>query len=128
MLSLELPLYAGSKQDRQVSQRERELARSQYALTDERNRVLSAIASAVTEYRRAREQLELFDKGIVPQARQTVESMLAGYQVNEVDFLNLVRAQVTLLNYELQYWQVYTEANQSIARLIAAIGEEKIYE
>jgi outer membrane protein TolC len=128
MLSLELPLYAGSKQDRQVSQRERELARSQYALTDERNRVLSAIAGAVTNYRRAREQLALFDKGIVPQARQTVESMLAGYQVNEVDFLNLVRAQVTLLNYELQYWQAYTEANQSIARLIAAVGEETIYE
>lgn len=128
MVSLELPLYAGSKQDRQVSQRERELARSQYALSDERNRVHAAIATAVTEYHRATEQLELFGRGIVPQARQTVESMLAGYQVNKVDFLNLVRAQVTLLNYELQYWEVYTEANQSVARLVAAVGEETIYE
>jgi outer membrane protein TolC len=128
MLSVQVPLYAGSKQDRQVGQRERELAQSQYALSDERNRVLSAIATAATDYRRASEQLELFDKGIIPQARLTVESMLAGYQVNEVDFLNLVRAQVTLLNYELQYWQTFTEANQSIARLVASVGEENVHE
>jgi outer membrane protein TolC len=128
MLSVEVPLYSGSKQDRQVSQRERELARSQYALQDERNRVLAAIATAASDYRRAAEKLELFGKGIIPQARQTVESMLAGYQVDEVDFLNLVRAQVTLLNYELQFWQSFTEANQSIARIVAAVGEENIHD
>ena len=54
--------------------------------------------------------------------------MLAGYQVDQVDFLNLVRSQVTLLNYELQYWKSYTEVNQSIARIQAAVGEENIYE
>ena len=128
MLSVQVPLYSGSKQDRQVSQRQRELARTQYALQDERNQVLAAIATAASDYRRSVEKLELFDKGIIPQARQTVESMLAGYQVDEVDFLNLVRAQVTLLNYELQYWQSFTEANQSVARLIAAVGEENIHE
>ena len=128
MLSMQVPLYSGSKQDRQLSQRERELARSQYALADERNRILSTIAGAATDYRRASEQLALFEKGIIPQARQTVESMLAGYQVNEVDFLNLVGAQVTLLNYELQYWQTWTEANQAIARLQAAVGEENVHE
>jgi cobalt-zinc-cadmium efflux system outer membrane protein len=70
----------------------------------------------------------LFDGGIIPQARQTVESMMAGYQVGQVDFLNLVRSQVTLFNYELQYWKSFTEVNQSIARLKAAVGEENIYE
>lgn len=128
MLSVDVPLYSGRKQDRQVNQRERELARSRYALQDEHNRMLSAIATAATDYRRASKQLELFATGIIPQARQTVESMLAGYQVDEVDFLNLVRAQVTLLNYELQYWQSFTEANQSVARLVAAVGEENIHE
>jgi outer membrane protein TolC len=83
---------------------------------------------ATTDHGRATEQLTLFDQGIIPQARQTVESMLAGYQVGEVDFLNLVRSQVTLLNYELQYWKSFTEVNQSVARLKAAVGEENIYE
>ena len=90
--------------------------------------MLSSISNSVTELNQATEQLYLFGEGILPQARQTVESMLAGYQVNEVDFLNLVRSQVTLLNYELQYWKAFTEINQSVARLSAAVGEENIYE
>jgi len=54
--------------------------------------------------------------------------MLAGYQVNEVDFLNLVGSQVTLLNYEVQYWKALTKANQALARLDAAVGEESVNE
>jgi cobalt-zinc-cadmium efflux system outer membrane protein len=128
MLSINVPLYAGTKQDKAVEQRSRELAKFQYALADERNMVMSSISAATTDHRRASEQVKLYNEGILPQARQTVESMLAGYQVDQVDFLNLVRSQVTLLNYELQYWKSYTEVNQSIARLKAAVGEGNIYE
>jgi outer membrane protein TolC len=128
MLSVNIPLYAGTKQSEAVEQRSRELARNTYSLVDQRNLVLSSISNSVTELNQATEQLYLFGEGILPQARQTVESMLAGYQVNEVDFLNLVRSQVTLLNYELQYWKAFTEINQSVARLSAAVGEENIYE
>ncbi|MCZ6831952.1 MAG: TolC family protein [Gammaproteobacteria bacterium] len=128
MFSVNIPLYAGTKQSKAVQQRARELAKSQYALTDERNLVMSAISLALADYRRATDQVALFGEGIIPQARQTVESMLAGYQVDEVDFLNLVRSQVTLFNYELQHWKAFTEVNQSITRLKAAVGEENIYE
>ncbi len=54
--------------------------------------------------------------------------MLAGYQVSQVDFLNLVRSQIALLNNELQYWNAFAEANQALANLTAAVGEEEIYE
>ena len=50
--------------------------------------------------------------------------MLAAYQVNRVDFLNLVRAQITLYNYETQYWKALARANQSLARLDAAVGQK----
>ncbi len=128
MLSVNIPLYTGTKQSQAVQQRARELAKSRYSLVDQRNMVLSSISSAVTGYEQAKEQLSLYSEGILPQARQTVQSMLAGYQVSEVDFLNVVRSQVTLFNYELQYWKSFTEINQSIARLEAAVGEENVYE
>ncbi len=89
---------------------------------------MSSVSLALTDYKRSTDQVNLFGGGIIPQARQTVESMLAGYQVDEVDFLNLVRSQVTLFNYELQNWKAFTEVNQSITRLKAAVGEENIYE
>jgi len=128
MLSLNIPLYAGTKQSQAVEQRTREVARDRYSLVDQKNLVYSIILNSLTDYSQAAEQLDLFENGIVPQARQTVESMLAGYQVNQVDFLNLVRSQVTLFNYELRYWKAFTELNQSIVRLKAAVGVENIYE
>ena len=128
MLGVKVPIYAGRKQSKAVAQRGLEVQTSRYALLDERGLVRGAIATGVTDFRRAKQQLSLFETGIVPQAEQTVKSMLAGYQVSEVDFLNLVRSQMTLFNYELQYWKALSEAKQAIAQLEAAVGEETIYE
>lgn len=128
MLAVKIPLYTGRKQSKAVSQKSLELQGDRYALQDEQGQVMADISSAVTDYQRASEQFRLFESGILPQARQTVESMLAGYQVNQVDFLNLVRSQVTLFNYELQYWKALSDAKQALARLQAAVGEEGVYE
>jgi len=123
-----VPIFAGQKQARAVDQRASELMERKYALQDQRNTVRAQISQSYSDYRRAREQFVLFETGIVPQARQTVASMLSGYQVNKVDFLNLVRSQITLFDYETQYWKAFAEANQSLAQLSAAVGSDEIYE
>ncbi|MDA1076542.1 MAG: TolC family protein, partial [Proteobacteria bacterium] len=116
------------KQSRAVAQRDLDEQTNRYALQDVRGSVRGAITASMTDYNRARQQLSLFETGIVPQAEQTVKSMLAGYQVSEVDFLNLIRSQMTLFNYELQYWKALIEAKQALAQLDAAVGEGTIYE
>lgn len=128
MLGIKIPLYSGRKQSKAVSQKSRELEKNRYAFLDERGMVMAAISTAANDYDRARQQFSLFGSGIVPQAQLTVKSMLAGYQVSEVDFLNLVRSQMTLFNYQLQYWKALSDAKQALARLEAAVGEESIYE
>jgi len=127
-LGVSLPLYAGRKQDKAVDQRTSELLQRQNALQDEWNKVQAEISAALADYQRASEQVLLFRTGIIPQARQTVASMLSGYQVSKVDFLNLVNAQITLYNFETQYWSALSEANQALARLDAAVGEGGINE
>lgn len=128
MFSMNLPIFVGRKQDRAVDQRGAELLKQRYALQDARQQVREQVAAALADYRRTHEQIQLLKDGILPQARQTVDSMLAGYQANMVDFLNLVRAQITLYNDEIQLWNVFSMANQSLARLTAAVGREEIYE
>lgn len=123
MLSMNVPVFAARKQAKAVDQRSSELLKQRFALQDRVEQVREEIASALADYRRAREQFELFKTGIVPQARQTVAAMLAGYQVNKVDFLNLVSAQITLYNYETRYWQALSAAYQALAALAAAVGE-----
>ncbi len=128
MVGVKVPLYASKRQDKALTQRTLEAQSAQYAAIDARGQIQGAISKALNDYARAKDQFTLFKTSIVPQASQTVQSMLAAYQVNEVDFLNLVRAQITLLNYELQYWQALVQAKQALARLEAAVGEENIYE
>jgi outer membrane protein TolC len=127
-LSMNVPLYAATKQRKKVDQRASELMQKQYALEDEWNRVRADIAGAFSDFRQAKNQAVLFKSGIIPQAQQTVASMLAGYQVDKVDFLNLVRSQITLYNYETQYWRALTQANQALAQLTAMVGKEVIDE
>ena len=128
MVGAKIPLYAGRKQSKAISQKTAELARNRYAFLDEKGLVRAAISAAATDYEQSKEQNDLFRKGIIPQAEQTVQSMLAAYQVSEVDFLNLVRSQMTLFNYELLYWKSVSEANQALSRLEAAVGKGSIYE
>ncbi len=127
-LSMSIPIFLDRKQAKAVDQRNSELMQQKYILQDDWNQVRAQISQNHSDFQRAKEQVILFKTGIIPQARQTVASMLAGYQVSQVDFLNLVRSQIALLNHELQYWNAFAEANQALANLAAAVGQEEIYE
>lgn len=128
MVGVKVPIYSSRKQDKAIAQRTSEVQGAVYASQDVLGQVRGAISRSLTDYSKARKQFALFESSILPQSNQTVQSMLSGYRVSQVDFLNLVRAQSTLLNYELQYWRAFVEAKQSLARLEAAVGEVTIYE
>jgi len=128
MFSMTVPLYAWRKQRMGVVQRSSELTSRELALRYSWEKVQAEISQANADYSQSRDQVELFENGIIPQARQTVDSMLAGYQVNKVDFLNLVRSQITLFKYETLYWKAVSAANQALAKLDAAVGKEMLYE
>ncbi len=127
-LSMNLPIYDRRRQGPQLDQRRRERIEAGFRLRDIEDRVADEVERALADYARSREQVSLFSRGIIPQAVQTVASMRAGYQVNKVDFLNLMRAQITLFNYQTRYWRTLSEARQALARLAAATGKELEHE
>ena len=122
MLSFNVPLFSAARQQRLLDQRKAERLEASYRLEDMRHAVEAEVAEALAAYSGAAGQARLFRQGIIPQASQTVASMLAGYQVGKVDFLNLVNAQITLYNYETMYWKSFAEAKQALANLDAATG------
>ena len=127
-VAMNLPIYTDSKLDKAVDQRKAEVLGQTYNLQDIQLQVQKTITASRADFEQASEQVSLFETGIIPQSRQTVASMFAGYQVNKVDFLNLVRAQLTLYNYETQYWKALSTANQALAKLVAAVGKESFDE
>lgn len=123
-LSLNLPVYAADKQARAVDQRQSEYLEARYSIQDEHRRAQAEIAAKSAEYAHARERLDLYEHEIIPQARQTVSSLLAGYQVGRSGFSDLLRAQLTLFQYQGQYWQALARTQQVLAELAAAVGQE----
>jgi outer membrane protein TolC len=128
MFSFNVPIYSGSRQSKAVEQRGSELSQRQFVLGAALRSVEASISKYRAQYTASRDQVVLFGTAILPQAEQTVESMLAGYQVNEVDFLNVVNAELRLFEAQVSYWDALGEAKQSLARLAAAVGEESLYE
>jgi outer membrane protein TolC len=124
MLSMNLPIHSRERQDKAVDQRNRQWLEAQYLLDDAQRQVSAEVSQALAEYRQAQEQLSLLRKGIIPQANQTVAAMLAAYQVNKVDFLDLARTQLTLFEYETRAWLVLSQGQQALARLSAAVGND----
>jgi outer membrane protein, heavy metal efflux system len=122
-LSMNLPFIFERRPEHALTQRRAEAMKEEYGLQDKTVQVDSEIQQALSDYRASREQALLFKTGIIPQASQTAEAMLAAYQVDKVDFLNLIRAQITRYNYETQYWKALSSSRQAWARLEAAIGQ-----
>jgi len=123
-LSINVPIYADRNQAKAVDQRQSELLQAQYALQDEHRRIQAEIASKAVEYQQTKEKLLLLEHEIIPQAQQTVNSLLAGYQVSRADFTDLLRTQLSFFQYQTQYWQALTNTQQILAELSAEVGEE----
>jgi outer membrane protein TolC len=121
-VSMNLPIFTDTKQDRALDQRKAEEMKSKFAFQDGVVQVDEEIDSALANLKASQEKTSLYKSGIIPQASQTVSSMLSSYQVDKTDFLNLVRAQVTLYNYENEYWKALSSGWQAWAILQSEIG------
>lgn len=127
-LSMNVPIYADRKQAKAVDQRQSELLQAQYALHDDHRKIQAEIAAKAVEYQQTKEKLLLLEHEIIPQAQQTVNSLLAGYQVSQANFSDLLRTQLSLFQYQTQYWQALVSTQEILAELSAEVGEELSHE
>lgn len=65
----------------------------------------------------------LYQTTILPQARLTVESALAAYRVNRVDFLTLLDNQMTVFNYEISLVTTMANYNKALAEIDLLTGK-----
>lgn len=68
------------------------------------------------------ERIKLFEDGLLPQAQQNLNSTLASYQVNEIDFINVIDAQDQLFKIETNLYKLKTDYLKGIADLEFLVG------
>ena len=123
-VSVPLPVNRRRRQDLGVAEARAELAAAEAARHEARNAVRLQVARLHSELERDRTQLALYVGSILPQARASLESAAAGYQVGRVDLLTLLDNQATLFNYETQYHRLLSDFAQKLAELERVVGKE----
>jgi outer membrane protein, heavy metal efflux system len=68
------------------------------------------------------ERMRWLRTAIIPQAKQSLNGALAGYQVDKVDFLTLLDSQVSLLEFEIDVYRHLTEAEKLMAQIEMTVG------
>jgi len=66
--------------------------------------------------------LRLYDEGILKQARLSLDSAIAQYEVGKVDFLTLISSWRRLLDYNLAYHEQLAEHEKALARLAVHVS------
>ena len=124
MLSIELPVYSRKKQGPELRAALSGLKGAKYMLAEAESGIYFQIREAYVTAVTSEERVNLYDSAILPQARLSLESAVAGYKVGNVDFLTLVDNVITLLDYELNYHEAISEFQKALARIEPIVGRE----
>jgi cobalt-zinc-cadmium efflux system outer membrane protein len=126
MVNARIPLYFWRKQQPELESARRRLdsARKQRdsTITQLHAKLKDLFLTATTSER----LIELYRNGVIPQARIALDSVVAGYRVGGVDFLTLMDSFITLLDYQLKYYEVLTEYQKALAQLEPYTGIELV--
>ena len=89
----------------------------------QRNEVAAKLRQQVATVEQNLKSARLYQSAILPQARLTVESALAAYRVNRVDFLTLLDSQMTVFNYETSLVTAIANHNKALAEIDLLTGK-----
>lgn len=122
-VAINLPVWRETKRDPQVAEaiamRDQAMDMYQAQLNELSSKMRQQVANAEQSLKSAR----LYESGILPLARLAVESSLAAYRVNRVDFLTLLDNQMTVLNYEVSYASALSSYNKALAEIDLLTGK-----
>lgn len=121
-VSMNLPVYYASKQNRKVAETLANIDTARETYNAAKNDIFFNIKDRIAEIEKGNKLLSLYSTGIIPQTKQTLESSISNYQVNKVDFLTLLDNQITLFNYETEYYGILTDYEKKIAELETLVG------
>ncbi len=125
-ISFNIPVYSGSKQSKKVEESQYLKKMSENRHQQIRNLVHLELENSLSNSENNVELINLYKTEILPQAAQSVESALVGYKTDQAEFLTLMSSQISLVNYELDYYRALCDYHKDIANLEFLTGKNLI--
>jgi outer membrane protein TolC len=121
-VGIKLPVYYAQKERPALTEATASFEAEKRSLENTTTVLMFKIRDKYLAATTARRLLSLYSTTIVPQSSLSLESAIAGYQVGRVDFLTLLDNLVTLLNYELSYYEQLSNEEKAVAALEPLVG------
>jgi outer membrane protein TolC len=122
-VAINLPVWRESKRDPRIAEAMAMRDQAMDLYQAQLNELSSKLRQQVANAEQSLKSAQLYETGILPQARLAVESSLAAYRVNRADFLSLLDSQMTVLNYEVSHASALANYNKAIAEIDLLTGK-----
>jgi cobalt-zinc-cadmium efflux system outer membrane protein len=120
-LSVPIPLFDRNQGNVLAAARRADQAR------DQRNgaelRLRSEVIQALTQWSTAVQEVQTFDRAILPSAQQALDAATRGFERGKFAFLDVLDAQRTLVAARLQYLQAQAQGSEARVRLERIFGD-----
>lgn len=121
---LTLPIFSKQKQNPLIAASGIEIKKSQSQVEATQNEIELMVHHATIDASKNEKLISLYEKQLLPQAEQTLNSGIIGYQENKIDFLTLTDNFLSLYDYRLQYHQAIADYMKAIADLEMLTGKK----
>ena len=121
-VGIKLPVFYAQKQRPALTEATASFEAEKRSLENTTTLLMFKIRDKYLAQTTAKRLMSLYSTTIVPQSSLSLESAIAGYEVGKVDFLTLLDNLVTLLNYELSYYEQLSNEEKAVAALEPLVG------
>ncbi len=118
-----VPLYFWNKSTG-VRASNAELSSARYDLESAKLMVMARVRDLYATAKTSEHHLDLYESGIIPQARLSLKSATSNYQVGKTDFLGLLDSENLLLKYQLMEQEELVNLHKTLAMISEMTGEE----
>ncbi len=121
-LGLNLPIFTGRTQAR-IDQARAEQRAASWELADTRLLLEAELSQAVFEWRDAQRRLSLYGDTLIPKQSQSLIVTQTAYESGDLEFLSVIEAERTLLEFQLQLERSRADTLRALATLERLLGE-----
>lgn len=123
-VAMNLPLWRADKIEPRIAEARALRDQALELQQAQQNEVQARLRQQAAVIEQSRKSVQLYETGILPQARLAVEAALAAYQVSRVDLLMLLDSQMTLFGYEISRARELVNFNKALAEIELLAGKQ----
>ncbi|RME18506.1 MAG: TolC family protein [Bdellovibrio sp.] len=123
MASINIPLWFFSKQNNNVRSTQSALARATSLVKNQKLKLINLTQNIYAELEESSKTLMLFEKTLLPLAKQAVRSGKSAYLSGKVDYSTLLASINTRFNTELKFYFALANYETLVAKLEALLAE-----